>query len=136
MKPHVTVLPIDNARININTASAEVIASLNSAPVVSTVSVDAFLARRQQTGFMGFSRGDIQEAETAIIGGNPVGARPVANMLQVNSQFFQINAKVTLGDSLYCMKTLVLREPLAQGCLLYTSPSPRDLSTSRMPSSA
>ena len=24
----------------------------------------------------------------------------------------------------------------AQGCLLYTSPSPRDLSTSRMPSSA
>ena len=25
---------------------------------------------------------------------------------------------------------------VAQGCLLYTSPSPRDLSTSRMPSSA
>ena len=25
---------------------------------------------------------------------------------------------------------------LAKGCLLYTSPSPRDLSTSRMPSSA
>jgi len=28
------------------------------------------------------------------------------------------------------------REPLAEVCLLYTSPSPRDLSTSRMPSSA
>ena len=27
-------------------------------------------------------------------------------------------------------------EPLSQDCLLYTSPSPRDLSTSRMPSSA
>jgi len=26
--------------------------------------------------------------------------------------------------------------PLPEGCLLYTSPSPRDLSTSRMPSSA
>ena len=26
--------------------------------------------------------------------------------------------------------------PLKKGCLLYTSPSPRDLSTSRMPSSA
>ena len=26
--------------------------------------------------------------------------------------------------------------PAAAGCLLYTSPSPRDLSTSRMPSSA
>ena len=28
------------------------------------------------------------------------------------------------------------RKELAKGCLLYTSPSPRDLSTSRMPSSA
>ena len=28
------------------------------------------------------------------------------------------------------------REPLGSYCLLYTSPSPRDLSTSRMPSSA
>ena len=29
-----------------------------------------------------------------------------------------------------------LAMPEAYGCLLYTSPSPRDLSTSRMPSSA
>jgi len=29
-----------------------------------------------------------------------------------------------------------LFQPLARTCLLYTSPSPRDLSTSRMPSSA
>ena len=28
------------------------------------------------------------------------------------------------------------RTPVLEGCLLYTSPSPRDLSTSRMPSSA
>ena len=28
------------------------------------------------------------------------------------------------------------REERIEGCLLYTSPSPRDLSTSRMPSSA
>ena len=30
----------------------------------------------------------------------------------------------------------ILRNNLQNGCLLYTSPSPRDLSTSRMPSSA
>ena len=30
----------------------------------------------------------------------------------------------------------VLNQPRYKGCLLYTSPSPRDLSTSRMPSSA
>ena len=30
----------------------------------------------------------------------------------------------------------ILNQNLNKGCLLYTSPSPRDLSTSRMPSSA
>ena len=30
----------------------------------------------------------------------------------------------------------ILKDYLAHACLLYTSPSPRDLSTSRMPSSA
>ena len=33
-------------------------------------------------------------------------------------------------------RRLALDDPLAGLCLLYTSPSPRDLSTSRMPSSA
>lgn len=115
LRPYVTVLPIDNARININTASAELLASLNSATVVDVGSVTAFLARRLQNGFQGFTESDIQAAETAIIGVNPVGAQPVPNMIQVNSQFFQINAKVILGDYLYCMKTIVLREPLSQG---------------------
>ena len=31
---------------------------------------------------------------------------------------------------------IVMETPAADTCLLYTSPSPRDLSTSRMPSSA
>ena len=40
-----------------------------------------------------------------------------------------------------CEKTMeldgaALGDALGVGCLLYTSPSPRDLSTSRMPSSA
>ena len=30
----------------------------------------------------------------------------------------------------------IVHSPIVYGCLLYTSPSPRDLSTSRMPSSA
>ena len=115
IKPFVTVLPVDNLRINLNTASVEVLASLNSATVADTASVSTFLIQRDQPEFQGFAQGDIQTAETAIIGVNPVGAQPIANMLQVNSQFFQINAKVTLGDSQYCMKTVVLREAAAQG---------------------
>ena len=115
LKPFVTVLPVDNTKININTASVEMIASLNSAPVVDTASVTAFLAQREADGFRGFLQSDIQAAETAIIGVNPAGTRAVNNMLQVNSQFYQINAKVTLGDYQYCMKTVVLREPIGQG---------------------
>ena len=34
------------------------------------------------------------------------------------------------------LKWVVMLAPLGMVCLLYTSPSPRDLSTSRMPSSA
>ena len=41
--------------------------------------------------------------------------------------------KVTLGPA---ARTVVLEKSWGSPCLLYTSPSPRDLSTSRMPSSA
>ena len=34
------------------------------------------------------------------------------------------------------LEQLQVADELGYGCLLYTSPSPRDLSTSRMPSSA
>ena len=41
------------------------------------------------------------------------------------------------ADDGYCPSTLVMAGAAAvKTCLLYTSPSPRDLSTSRMPSSA
>ena len=41
-----------------------------------------------------------------------------------------------LGCLHMTIQTAVLIETLVDLCLLYTSPSPRDLSTSRMPSSA
>ena len=115
IKPYVTVLPVDNAKININTTSAEVLASLSSVPVVDLSSVSAFLATREDDAFMGFSQAATKLAENAIIGASPVGRVPIANMLQVNSQFFQINTKVQLGDFEYCMRTIVLRSQPSQG---------------------
>ena len=41
---------------------------------------------------------------------------------------------VNIGQNL--PETEINRDLLIEGCLLYTSPSPRDVSTSRMPSSA
>ena len=40
------------------------------------------------------------------------------------------------GGPKQCFLGVLLRDILYRSCLLYTSPSPRDLSTSRMPSSA
>ena len=44
---------------------------------------------------------------------------------------------VAFKDHTWCTYSMDATTDIeAQGCLLYTSPSPRDLSTSRMPSSA
>jgi len=85
-----------------------VLASLSSATVNDTGSVAAFLARRLEPGFQGFN--NVNEAGTAINGVSVTGAPFTPNMMQVTSQFFQINAKVTLGDNVFCMESLVLRE--------------------------
>jgi len=116
LKPYVTALPVDNAKININTASEEVLASLSGAtPVVDIASVTDFLRVREEDGFLGFQPGDIQAAGNAIIGVNPVREPAFVDMMQVNSLFFKINVKVALGDFEYCMKTIVLREASASG---------------------
>ena len=59
----------------------------------------------------------------AIVGDDVYGEDPTVNELQ-----FRI-------AELFCMEK-ALFFPTGTICLLYTSPSPRDLSTSRMPSSA
>jgi len=114
LKSHITVLPVETARININTTTPEVLASLNGGEVTDLGSVTGFLAQREQDGFQGFS--EVESAATAVNGASIVGTSFIPNMMQVNSQFFQINAKVTLGNSSFCMTSLVLREsPTAEG---------------------
>ncbi len=109
LRPFVSILPIQGAKLNLNSVPPEVLASLNQGPVVDISPVQGFLARKQDPGFLGFQVGDIQAANTAINGVSP-GNGFIANMLQVNSQFFQINSKVTLGDYQVCSRTIVLRQ--------------------------
>ena len=115
ISPFVTILPVENSRININTTSPEVLASLSTAPITDLESVSTFLARRLEEEFQGFGANDVSLAENAIIGVSVVRQPPVQGMLQTNSQFYQIQARVSLGEAVYCMKTLVLRESAAQG---------------------
>lgn len=110
LRPYVTLLPINQAKININTASPEVVAATSSAPVTDLGAVIAFLQKREQPGFQGFQVNQLQQATAAVIRSSATRRSPVANMLQVTSQFFQINTKVELGDSVVCTRTVVLRE--------------------------
>ena len=53
-----------------------------------------------------------------------------------NAQLEAVRIDVTSVDRPEVIESIVVRRKSAGNCLLYTSPSPRDLSTSRMPSSA
>lgn len=110
LAPYVTVLPTSNAKININTTTTEVLAALsNSRATLDTNSVQSFLARRLDENFSGFTPDQVIDAQTAIIGSVPVNGGFVNDMLQTSSQYFQINTRVELGDSMYCSYTIVFR---------------------------
>ena len=57
-------------------------------------------------------------------------------MLNEDGMVYDDGVTTRLGENHYIMTTTTGGAANVLGCLLYTSPSPRDLSTSRMPSSA
>ena len=111
LEPFVTVLPAENVPVNINSGSAEVLASLSSGALVNSGALAGIVELRKQPEFLGFIQTDINLVETAIInasGGE--AALPVRGMLSINSQYYQINVKVTLDKSVYCMRTKIYRD--------------------------
>ena len=72
-----------------------------------------------------------------LFGKNTVGG--VINVVRSRpTGEFGARLKATIGEDGQQELRAVVNFPISEGkvCLLYTSPSPRDLSTSRMPSSA
>lgn len=121
LRPYVTVLPVNNARININTTTSEVLTSLNSlrGAELDSSSVSLFLARRLEENFAGFPPSEIQRAQTAIIGavpfnGGAINGGAIAGMLQTNSQFFEVTTQVNLGDFRFCSYSTLFRPSLGQ----------------------
>ena len=111
LKPYVVVLPIDNAKVNINTTTPEVLASLSNQTIIDKSQVDVFLQQRLDDAFLGFQiTGD---AEHAIIGVSANGSSAVPNMLRTSSQYFQITSRVSLGEYIYCSQTSVFRNGVA-----------------------
>ena len=71
---------------------------------------------------------------TLELGGNDAGiVLPGSNIAELAPKIFGASFHNN-GQTCAALKRLYVHE--SQYCLLYTSPSPRDLSTSRMPSSA
>ena len=65
---------------------------------------------------------------------NPIYYLPYRGILKANSS---TSCRIVMdGSSKQTASDISLNQALYQGCLLYTSPSPRDVSSSRMPSSA
>ena len=75
------------------------------------------------------------EPGVAIYTNNPYQGKPEFEyLIPTEIEFLDGNGKPVETEIQFPRGTLV--SGLFGGCLLYTSPSPRDLSTSRMPSSA
>ena len=62
-----------------------------------------------------------------------LGACVNAPLVQINDDYYE---DLTYDTTKNVLQSLIDGSPLSIGCLLYTSPSPRDVLRSRMPSSA
>ena len=83
----------------------------------------------------------------AAIGAAMVGLRPIAELMTINFAFLAMDQIVNHAAKMHYMFNGQIKVPLVirtvggggrqlGACLLYTSPSPRDRTRSRMPSSA
>lgn len=113
LAPYVSALPVDSAKININTTSAQVLGALNRSIPYNMEPIQAFLAQRLIPEFGGFR--STQAAETAINQSSLQSSQNggfIRNMLQINSDFFQIRSRVVLGKLSYCSTADVFRETI------------------------
>nr|WP_179744942.1 type II secretion system minor pseudopilin GspK [Paraburkholderia bryophila] len=104
LRPFVTVLPTVSA-VNMNTASAEVIAAI--VPGMSLSSAQAFVARRQTVFF--------HNASDVMLALQGAGAQQVSidpNQLDVNTSYFLIHGRVQHERAEVDRTTLVYRDPL------------------------
>ena len=89
------------------------------------------------------NRAAVKAAEAAGIHVIPVTGRAIGGLRVIGPVFHRyalvsngaVGTDMSTGETLFT-ETMSARTVKSYVCLLYTSPSPRDLSTSRMPSSA
>ena len=90
---------------------------------------DSYTILKDVFGYSAFREGQSEIIDDILAGQNILAVMPTG---AGKSLCYQIPALMTDGPAIIVSPLISLIE----NCLLYTSPSPRDLSTSRMPSSA
>ena len=83
----------------------------------------------------------IDTANTILAHSAPKAAKKLVDVLESDEPIPQVNAKLQAAQTLLDRVGVAKKESINvnhnhSGCLLYTSPSPRDRQKSRMPSSA
>lgn len=103
LEPHVTVLPASGTRINLNTASAEVLAA-------SIEGLDAGLARQMVAQREANPFASLDDVRRLL----PEGREDAisAERHDVRSQFFEVRGRLRLGDSVIEERSLVVRSGL------------------------
>ena len=84
----------------------------------------------------GYTKGQCERAKAARSLYHTLGCPTIENLKHILRQRIITNCPVTIEDVNIAADIYGPDVGTLKGCLLYTSPSPRDLSTSRMPSSA
>ena len=77
-----------------------------------------------------------KDTDALIVGAGVVGLACGYALATAGLRVIVVEAGPRIGEGVSARNSEVIHAGLYYPCLLYTSPSPRDLSTSRMPSSA
>ena len=93
LQPHITALPAMNTAINVNTAPAEVLLTLNEQP---TPELEQFLKVRDTQ-----PAGDLASVQTLFAAGGPA--------VRIDSQFFRLESEALIGSSRVGLYSLLYR---------------------------
>ena len=102
---------------------------LNDVSIASEISSDILRGGVGDTGNLTVNTPQLSVSDSAYISADVFGTGNSSN-IKINTE------QLSVSDSAYISADIGGMGNSGNICLLYTSPSPRDLSTSRMPSSA
>ncbi|RDE22368.1 general secretion pathway protein GspK [Motiliproteus coralliicola] len=104
LEPHITVLPVENGLLNINTASVETLRSLNqngNLQPLSKADGELFIEQREEEAWT-----DLSIFEHGLMAGRGIDIEGIG----VSSQYFLLNAQVGLNGKEFGLSSVIQRK--------------------------